>query len=598
MKFKRLASVVVGAAVLMASMSVSAVDFADVKGHWSESYVNAMVENGYIKGYEDGTFRPDQTISNTEALILLSRMLGVESSEYAQSAKNALSAYSSVLSRYDTDYKNEVAYLLYRGVISTSDLDTYISDSNKNNALLRYQCAILITKLLGAQEEVQGSVFISSSYSDTAEIPSEARPYVEYVRDAKIMEGMGYDSYGDPIFGPLHSVTRGQMAKMLSSLINELNITSVTGTIQDVSGSSIDVENNTYEIADKTIVKVNGGDADISDLDEGMDVMVTVVRGEVSMIEAYAVASPVIETVKGVIVSASTASTGKSITVSDPGDSTDRTTYDVDDDVKVLINKAVDAYSRLKKDQYVELTVKNGIVSQIEVIDKEESIAATLVSVNLNSKTPTVTVEDIRGNRTTYTCSADGVSVSRNNLSANLNELVVGDNLTLRLSYSEVVKITATSATQTMSGKISYVTHTESGSKLGIDVDDKTSEYSVSSSATIKIDGTDSTVYNLRPGSSIQFKADSTMITRIETSSSVARTSITGKVTAVQSSYNLLFVEEGGREITIVVNSSTNIIKSTSGSTMKLSGINVGDDVTITGSNATGVFVATVIIVQ
>ena len=75
MGFKRLLCGVICIAILTASLMVSDADFSDIKGHWAETYVKAMVDKGYIKGYTDGTFKPDKTITNTEALILLSRML-------------------------------------------------------------------------------------------------------------------------------------------------------------------------------------------------------------------------------------------------------------------------------------------------------------------------------------------------------------------------------------------------------------------------------------------------------------------------------------------------------------------------------------------
>ena len=154
MRFKRILCGVVGATVLASSMFVSAADFPDIKGHWAETYVNAMVKKGYIKGYEDGTFKPNNTVSNTESLILLARMLGVDEAANKTTVDNALSEYSSSLSKYKNSYKNEISYLLYRGVIEKSDLDTYISDANKSKALLRYQCAMLLTKLLGADDDI------------------------------------------------------------------------------------------------------------------------------------------------------------------------------------------------------------------------------------------------------------------------------------------------------------------------------------------------------------------------------------------------------------------------------------------------------------
>ena len=70
----------------------------------------------------------------------------VENEEYREVALNR---YESVLASYDISYKAEVAYLLYTGVLTTDELSNYISNSAKNQALKRYEAAVLLTKLVG-----------------------------------------------------------------------------------------------------------------------------------------------------------------------------------------------------------------------------------------------------------------------------------------------------------------------------------------------------------------------------------------------------------------------------------------------------------------
>lgn len=600
MKLKRLVCGAVSVAVISASLTVGAASFSDISGHWAESYVKAMVDKGYIKGYDDGTFKPNKTITNTEALILLSRMLGVEDENNKTTVNNAVSAYSSVLSKYTTDYKNEISYLLYRGVIDTSDLDTYISDANKSQSLLRYQCAVLLTKLLGADEEVKNNVFISSSYSDTAQIPSEARPYVEYVRDAKIMEGMGVDSYGDPIFGPNESVTRGQMAKMLSSLIDVLNVKTVKGTVSSVDsfGETVTVMNKAYEIEDGTIVKLDGKDADFGSIKSGMSVTIIIVKDSVSMIEAQSETSSA-KSLKGLIVAATTGADGREITISDPEDSSDRYTYEVYEDAKILISGATDTFGKLKSGQYVELTVDaDGIVTKVSTLEKSESVVGTIYGKNLEAAVPTVTVENSKGEKTEYELSGNDISITRNGASATILDIVAGDSVTMKLTYGKVTKISAGSETQSSSGSIKSVTHSTSGTTIVVSVNDKTTEYSVGSGATITVDGAEGTVYDLRPGSDIKFKAESTKLTKIETTKAVSSNSVQGTVTSVQTSHNILMVKSGSNEIAVGTTNSTKIISSATGSNVKLSSIATGAEVTVTGSNATGMFIATVIVVH
>ncbi|MCD7947697.1 MAG: S-layer homology domain-containing protein [Oscillospiraceae bacterium] len=51
--------------------------FSDVsESHWAVQYINSAAEKGWITGYADGTFRPDQSISRAEAVTLINRVLG------------------------------------------------------------------------------------------------------------------------------------------------------------------------------------------------------------------------------------------------------------------------------------------------------------------------------------------------------------------------------------------------------------------------------------------------------------------------------------------------------------------------------------------
>ncbi|MBO5099165.1 MAG: S-layer homology domain-containing protein, partial [Clostridia bacterium] len=49
---------------------------SDVADHWSKNFVNSFVELGYILGYPDGTFRPDESISRAEVVIIVNRVIG------------------------------------------------------------------------------------------------------------------------------------------------------------------------------------------------------------------------------------------------------------------------------------------------------------------------------------------------------------------------------------------------------------------------------------------------------------------------------------------------------------------------------------------
>ena len=69
--------------------------FSDINsGDWFIPYVNEAVERGYITGYEDGTFRPEDPIRRQEATVILARILDIDEEEYPADHVDGLAQYS------------------------------------------------------------------------------------------------------------------------------------------------------------------------------------------------------------------------------------------------------------------------------------------------------------------------------------------------------------------------------------------------------------------------------------------------------------------------------------------------------------------------
>ena len=608
MKAKKLLSGALCTAMLVSAISVSAakVTFSDVENDptvsWAKPYISEMAELGYIKGYEDGTFKPNNTITKTEALLLLSRMLGVNDDAYADSVELAQDAYGSMLKKYSTNYSNEIAFLLYTGVLKTDDLDTYISTSNKNTPLKRYEAAVLLTKLLGAEEDVQKNTFVSSSYADTVEIPDSARAYVEYVKGEGIMQGMGTTVSGQPVFSPNTDVTRSQMAKMLCSLIDVLDRSAETGVIASVDNfndtftvtvNSVDVM---YTAASNTRFKVDGKDVDLSALKSGMHVKITHLKGQVSLVENYNVIEDAV--IYGLVSSTKETTGSMSITIVDANDSSKKQTYSVSDKVKVRINDAVDTFGKIKSTNYVKMTISDETVTEIEVVSKTTNVSGTLINLDASGEYTILTVKGSDGTETDYEVSADGVSVARNSLDAKLSSLMQGDSITLRLTYGKVTKITAASTNQETQGTISYITYTTTGTKIGIEISGKVTEYTVNKSVDVLIDSSAGSVYDLRPGGDIKIKLQSSEIVKIEAAGTITKSQLVGIVKSTNANYGLMVVEEGNSEYSVFVNGNTKIIDSITGASIKLKSVEKGRTVTVTGSTSSGVLEASVIVVQ
>jgi uncharacterized repeat protein (TIGR01451 family)/fimbrial isopeptide formation D2 family protein len=50
--------------------------FSDIAGHWAEDDIQYAAEIGWVRGYTDGTYRPNQYITRAEFMTLVNRMLG------------------------------------------------------------------------------------------------------------------------------------------------------------------------------------------------------------------------------------------------------------------------------------------------------------------------------------------------------------------------------------------------------------------------------------------------------------------------------------------------------------------------------------------
>lgn len=74
--------------LLTAALKLEAVEgaeanFSDIDGHWAEEYIKTFVSKGYVVGYPDGTFRPDDNITRAEIVVVITRVVGTVDAEAA-----------------------------------------------------------------------------------------------------------------------------------------------------------------------------------------------------------------------------------------------------------------------------------------------------------------------------------------------------------------------------------------------------------------------------------------------------------------------------------------------------------------------------------
>lgn len=605
MKKGKLLSAVLSASLLLSSIALPAfaVTFNDVESDatvsWAKDSITKMTDAGYIKGYEDGTFRPYRAITKIESLILMSRMLGYENSEFSSVASAASTAYKSIASKYNTTYANEISYLMYCGVLKESDLVDYASAANANTQLLRYQAAVLMSKLMGADSEAKAYTVSTATYADDSVIPTTARPYVEYVSANNIMNGMDKTSDGKAQFSPLTSLTRAQMATLLARMMDKLELKYVSGAVDIVSKSSVSVSGTSLGIMADTKVYINGGTASVSDISSGADAsVVSICKNALAITLQEAQTSTV---VYGVITRKVENADGKKLTIADYEDNDNSETYTVKDGCKITVDGAKATLADLNNNDFVKVTITGSSISEISTESKSITIKGIIVSTEYdNDDHVYINVSDTDGENTQqYVVSSKGADITRDGSEAEFSALTKGDKVTLKLTYGKVTSVTATGNTVGFSGLLKEIV-ISSNPSLTIAIDGEDKKYSLRSDAKITVSGAAATIYDLRPNVTVTGTLDSSEIKTVSasTASINEKGELTGTVTGKNTSYKVITVkDDNGNVQSVYYNNNTKVLSS-NGTTSSVRTLENGAQITVTGADQNGVFVATIIIIK
>ena len=163
----------------------------DLHGHWAESIVRTLAENGIIISYEE-TFRPDEAITQKEIAILIDCFQG------------GVRPYPIA----ENEYARYIDRLVNRGVIRANE-------RNPEKKITREETVSYLVRLFGFGEAAELQGIFKTGFSDEAAISKDKIGYVAIAKALKLVSGNGGK------FNPKRNVTRAELAAMLyNSLVN------------------------------------------------------------------------------------------------------------------------------------------------------------------------------------------------------------------------------------------------------------------------------------------------------------------------------------------------------------------------------------------
>lgn len=168
------------------------ISLSDIKGHWAENSIRHFIDNGFVNGYADGTFKPDDNITRAEFVKLINK---VNNLNYG--SNKVFSDTINHWSRHEVD----VAY--------TNKIANGVGDDlfKPDNQITRQEAATMIANY----EKIGDNDFDKiNRYSDGYQVSNWAKSSVEIAIEKGYLGG-----YSDNTLRPLNNLTRAEAVTML-----------------------------------------------------------------------------------------------------------------------------------------------------------------------------------------------------------------------------------------------------------------------------------------------------------------------------------------------------------------------------------------------
>lgn len=248
---KKLLPLALTAAMIVPSVPAMAAP-SDIAGHWAESVITQWQNKGLIQGYEDGTFKPGNTITRAEFVTLMNNAKGFwsEGSIHFSDVKNGSWFYSAVARAVAAGY-----------------VKGYSDGSFKpNNTITRAEAAVMIANTAKLSANEAGAY----RFTDIGSIPAWARGSVGAVVAEGYMTG-----YPDGSFDANASISRAEAVSSLNRMLG--------GTAYQPTQPTTPTTDTTKTTSDDVVIEDKGTTLKNQTVDGNVTIAKSVGNGDVTL---------------------------------------------------------------------------------------------------------------------------------------------------------------------------------------------------------------------------------------------------------------------------------------------------------------------------
>jgi len=174
------------------------VQLNDLTNHWSEEKIRTAVELGFVSGYSDATFRPDQPITRAEFSVILARALQLSAArELSFSDEQSIPSWA----------RGGVAATVKAGLVKGYTDGTFRGEQHINRAEL----AVMIARTLDSTDQAETPL----NFVDHVQIPQWAQSSIQLGLERGLLQGRGGNR-----FMPLAQATRAEAVSLVLKLLH------------------------------------------------------------------------------------------------------------------------------------------------------------------------------------------------------------------------------------------------------------------------------------------------------------------------------------------------------------------------------------------